>query len=197
MSRTTPYRGIRYPLSGEVVDQAAIQTMAQDIDQALVNDDMLRTEGFRRSSLMVYTTASINLPKSALVPITWTTASWQDGANGIPSFASWWSASTNPTRFTAPSACLVHATANAGISNPSLGSGGFFEIFFYKNGSASTPNLQANKSNQPNYAVTVESMWAMSAGDYIECGVLWNGSPAGPLTTSGATVGWLSVIGVP
>lgn len=202
--RQTPYRGIRYPISGEVVDPAAIQTLAQDVDQALVDDDQLRAEAFRRSSVNVYTTSTTSLAKGVASAISWAnTNGSQNGANGIPGYANWWSAGS-PTRLTAPGACLVYAVGTVQLNaGSSLGSGGYFELFFGKNGSGATPNIQLNKTQPLNntgiwtISCTVQSLWVMAAGDYLELKAQWSGTPAGPFSTSTLNYAGLQVIAVP
>lgn len=203
--RQTPYRGIRYPYASDVVDPVALQTEAQDIDQALVNDDQLRTEAFRRSSASVYLSGTPSLTKATITTISWTglAPGSQNGANGIPGYANWWS-SGSPTRFTAPGACLAYATANVALAATSaLGATGFFEVFFGKNGSTSRPNIQSNKTQPLNntsawqVSCVTESLWSLVAGDYLEVKVRWSGSPAGPFPIATTTYASIQVVAVP
>lgn len=202
--RQTPYRGIRYPFTGDVVDPVAIQTEAQDIDQALVNDDQLRAEAFRRNSVNVFTSAQTSLAKGVASAISWANVSGgQNGANGIPGYANWWAAGS-PTRFTAPGACLVYATASLQLNaTAAMGAGGYFEVFFAKNGAGATPNIQLNKAQPLNntgiwtVSCVVESMWVMAAGDYLEVKAQWSGTPAGPLLTSTLNYAAVQVVAVP
>lgn len=189
-ARLTPYRQFRYPFTSDTIDAVSIQTLAEDIDQALVDDDKLRTDAFRLSSAQVAQSGTPSITKATITAITWNgTTGPNNGANGAFGTSAWWSSTTNPSRLTAPASCLVYATAAATFDpGASLGANGFFELMITKNGATLQPNIQTAKYQCPipspglgQVPAVIESLWSLVAGDYLEAKVLWSGTPAGPL----------------
>lgn len=190
VSRVTPFRRLRYPFNTNVVDPVDIQKLATDIDGALNTDDKLRTDAFRRSGATVARTGSnASFTKNTLTTVTWDSGNPNNGANGGFGTAAWWSSTTNPSRLTAPTACLVYAAAYVQLDATAgaMGTNGYFELMIAKNGATAQPQIQAHKypaapgSSTSAIEASVESLWSLAAGDYLEAKGIWNGTPAGPL----------------
>jgi hypothetical protein len=186
--RKTPYARLRYPWTSDVVSAADVQSMAQDIDQALVTTAKMSTDFSRLASVAVQRSAAQSLTKATLTAITFDTVLVNNGANSPLANGSWYSAGA-PTRLTAPAACVVLACAAGGINiGSALGANGVIQITPALNGAVGAPGVQGTKW-APISTVTGQqwasaiSMWKMAAGDYLELKMYWTGTPAGPFNT--------------
>jgi len=113
MPGLTPYRKIRYPLVGEVVDAAAVQNMAADMNTVLTASALAANRSTHRSSVRAVYTGSPTIVKNTLTVVTFGTPLWDNGALG-PGGAAYWAAGS-PTRFTAPATGLYCATGSAAL----------------------------------------------------------------------------------
>jgi hypothetical protein len=186
--RKTPYLKMHYPFASDVVAAPDVQTMAQDIDQNLVNTATLGSVFSRFSSVVVSRVAAQSIVKSTLTAITFDTVLVNNGANSPLANGSWFAAGS-PTRLTAPSACVVLANGFLGLNlGSALGTSGAVQVTIALNGATASPNVQGTKWN-PTSAVTGQqwasgiSMWKLAAGDFLELKVFWTGTPEGPFNT--------------
>jgi hypothetical protein len=184
--RKTPYERIRYPWAADVVSAADVQSMANDIDQSLVQTARMASEFSRFASVVAYRAAAQSVTKNTLTTITFDTVPLNNGANSPLANSPWWS-NANPTRLTAPVACMVVACAFGGITlGSALGTAGCVQVAVGLNGSTA---WQQGSKFSPTSAVTGQQWasgmtgWKLSAGDYLELKMLWTGTPAGPFNT--------------
>lgn len=183
--RKTPNLRLRYPWTDDVVAAADVQSMAEDIDQALVQTATLAANFSRFASVVVSRTAAQGWAKNTFNALTFDTVGLNNGANSPLSNGAWWNAGS-PTRLTAPTACIVVACGIAGFNlATALGVNGIIQVAVALNGAAGAPGVQGNKFN-PGSTTTGQqwtstiSMWKLAAGDFLELKLLWNGTPAGP-----------------
>lgn len=201
--RVTPYRRLRYPCVDSVVDVNDLAKMVNDIDAALLSDDKARTDALRMPGASVYTFSTTSLTKNINTTLSFDTVNYNNGASGGFGTANWWAASPSPTRMTAPYACLVLAYGYAPLNiTSSLGTNGFYTLGIYKNGSVVAPNFVTNKIQGPAAGTglarnSVFGMMALNAGDYLELRALWNGTPAGPMSTDIPSSFGVQMLGVP
>jgi hypothetical protein len=186
--RKTPNLRIRYPWTDDVVAAADVQSMAEDIDAALVATANMAGKFSKFASVVVKRAAAQSITKATLTAITFDTVVLNNGANSPVSNGSWYSAGA-PTRLTAPVACIVLATGYGGINlGSALGTNGAVQVTVALNGATVAPGVQGTKWN-PTSAVTGQqwasalTMWKMAAGDFLELKMYWTGSPAGPFNT--------------
>jgi hypothetical protein len=186
--RKTPYARLRYPWTSDVVSAADVQTMAQDIDQALVQTATLAASFSRFASVVVQRSAAQSIPKSTLTAISFDTAALNNGANSPLSNGAWFNAAT-PTRLTAPVACVVLACGYGGINfSTALGVNGALEVAVTLNGAVGSPGVQGTKFS-PLSTMTGQqwtsamTMWKLAVGDFLELKMFWTGTPAGPFQT--------------
>jgi len=184
--RKTPYERIRYPWASDVVSAADVQSMANDIDQALVTTQKLATDFSRFASVVARRNSALGLVKNTLTAVTFDTITLNNGANSALANGVWWAAG-NPTRLTAPVACLVLASGFGGVNlGSALGTNGVIEVVVGLNGATT---WQQGHKFSPISTVTGQvwgsclTMWPLNAGDYLELKLLWNGTPAGPFNT--------------
>src|SRR5689334_488994 len=95
--RKTPYMRLRYPWASDVASAADVQSMAQDIDQALVQTATMAANFSRFSSVAVQRAAVQSIPKATVTAITFDTVALNNGANSPLANGSWYS-SGSPTR---------------------------------------------------------------------------------------------------
>ena len=183
--RKTPYLRLRYPWASDVVSAADVQSMASDIDSALVTTAKQANDFSRFASVVARRTAAQSLTKATLTAISFDSVPLNNGANSPLANSPWWSAGA-PTRLTAPVACVVFASGSGGVNlGSALGANGIIEVTTRLNG---TTTRQGSKWNPPT-ALTGQvwtsglAMWELSAGDYIELMMYWTGTPAGPFNT--------------
>jgi len=186
--RKTPYLRMRYPFASDVVAAPDVQSMAQDIDQNLVNTATLGSTFSRFSSVVVSRAAAQSITKGTLTAVSFDTVVANNGVNSPLANGSWFAAGT-PTRLTAPTACVVLASGFLGLNlGSALGTGGAIQVTIALNGATGSPNVQGTKWN-PTSAVTGQqwasgiSMWKLAAGDFLELKAFWTGTPAGPFNT--------------
>jgi hypothetical protein len=186
--RQTPFERIRYPWASDVVNAADVQAMGADIDQALVQTATLANDFSRFSSVAVQRAAAQSITKSTLTAVTFDTVLLDNGSDSPLANGAWYSAGA-PTRLTAPSPCIVLASATAGLNAGSAwGSPAAFQVTVALNGASAAPGVQGSKyapistmsGQTPNSALT---MWKLVAGDYLELKLFWTGTPAGPFNT--------------
>lgn len=191
--RRTPYLKLRYPWTDDVVNVADIDSMAQDIDAALVQTQTLAQSFSRFASVTVSRSTAQSIPKSTLPAITYDTVVLNNGANSPLSNAPWWSAGA-PTRLTAPTACVVLASSFVGINiTAALGTSGAIQVAIARNGATGAPDVQGSKYGPVSTVtgqqwVSALSLWKLAAGDFLETKLFWTGTPAGPLNTDAAVV---------
>lgn len=186
--RKTPNLRLRYPWTSDVVSAADVQSMAQDVDQALVSTATLAANFSRFSSVTVVRNAVQSIAKGALPAIVFDTVAANNGVNSPLANGSWYNAA-NPSRLTAPSPCVVLACGSGGISlGSALGVNGVIEVVVALNGAVGAPNVQGTKW-APLSAATGQqwasaiTMWKLAAGDFLELKMFWTGTPAGPFNT--------------
>jgi hypothetical protein len=197
--RKTPYLRLRYPWTDDVVSAADVQSMAQDVDSALVKTATLAANFSKFASVAVSRAAVQSLTKSALTAITFDTVALNNGANSPLANGAWWNAGS-PTRLTAPSACVVLACGMGGINfGSALGASGAFQVTVALNGATGGTGVQGGKYG-PVSTVTGQqwssmiSMWKLAAGDFLELKMFWTGTPAGPFNTDNAIPPTLSLM---
>jgi hypothetical protein len=186
--RKTPYLRLRYPWASDVVNAADVQSMAADIDQALVNTANMAASVFHQSSVIVQRVAAQSITKATLTTITFDTLVLDNGTDSPLANGAWWSAGS-PTRLTAPSPCVVLATGIGALTSGSaMGTSAAVQTTITKNGASSGNDMQGSKygplSTDSGYqATSALSMWKLNAGDYLELKVYWTGGIAGPINT--------------
>lgn len=202
--RKTPNLRLRYPWATDVVDAVDVQTMAQDVDQALVQTQQQAANFSRFASVAAFRSTAQSIVKGTLSTITFDTLPLNNGANSPLSNGSWWNPA-NPTRLTAPTPCVVLACGAAGLNfGGALSSTNCFQVTIAINGATTRPGVQGGKysltstsSGQQWYSVV--SMWKLNAGDYLELKLFWTGTPAGPYNTDTVQPPTLSIamVGLP
>lgn len=187
-ARKTPFQRIHYPWTSDVVAVTDMQTMASDIDQALVQTAILAANFSRFSSVVVKRAAAQSLVKNTFTAISMDTVIADNGLNSPLANGAWFAAGT-PTRLTAPSACVVLATASGGVNYTSVpGTAGCVHAAVALNGATGAVGAQGSKYS-PYSTITGQiwtsalTMWKLNAGDFLEMKMLWTGTPAGPLST--------------
>lgn len=197
--RKTPYLRLRYPWASDVVSAADVQSMAQDIDQALVQTATLGANFSRFSSVVVQRAAVQSITKATVTAISFDTVVLNNGANSPLANGSWYSAGT-PTRLTAPVPAVVLACGFGGMNlGSALGTNGTVEVLVALNGATAAPNVQGTKwaplsaATGQQYASAI-SMWKLAAGDFLELKMYWTGTPAGPFNTDNAIPPSLSLM---
>jgi len=183
--RKTPYLRIRYPWASDVVSAVDVQSMANDIDQGLVATAKYASDFSQFASVTAYRAAAQSITKGTLTAITFDTVPLNNGANSPLANGAWWS-NANPTRLTAPVACMVVACVSGGFNvGSALGVNGIIQVVAGLNGGS---QQQGNKYS-PISTVTGQhwtsamTAWKLSAGDYLELKMYWTGTPAGPFNT--------------
>jgi hypothetical protein len=189
--RKTAFERLRYPWTDDVVSVGDVQSMAQDIDAALVQTATLGANFSRFASVAVRRAAAQSITKGSLTAITFDTVALNNGANSPLANGSWWNVA-NPTRLTAPVPCVVLAHGFLGLTlGSALGTSGAIQSTVALNGSASAPGVQGSKwapisTVSGQQWVTSVSMWKLNAGDFLELKTFWTGTPAGPFNTDTA-----------
>lgn len=186
--RKTPNLRLRYPWTDDVVSATDVQSMAQDIDQALVATATLGANFSRFASVAVTRNAVQSLTKATLTAITFDTVALNNGANSPLANGSWYNAA-NPTRLTAPVPCVVLAAGFGGINiGTGLGTSGAIQVTVALNGATGGTGVQGEKW-APGSTTTGQqwtsalTMWKLVAGDFLELKMFWTGTPAGPFNT--------------
>lgn len=186
--RKTPYQRIRYPWATDVVSAADVQSMANDIDQAIVQTQMLATNFSHLSSVIVTRNAAQSITKATLTAISFDTVVLDNGSDSPVANGAWFNGAA-ATRLTAPSACVVLATGIGSLTSGSaMGTSAAVQTTITKNGASSGNDMQGSKygplSTDSGYqATSALSMWKLNAGDYLELKVYWTGGIAGPINT--------------
>lgn len=197
--RKTPYLRMHYPWASDVVAAGDVQSMAQDIDQNLVNTATLGANFSRFASVVVRRAAVQSIAKSTLTAISFDTVVLNNGANSALSNGSWFSAGA-PTRLTAPTPAVVLAIGFLGLNlGSALGTSGSIQSTITLNGATTGPGVQGSKWGPISTAtgqqwVTALSMWKLAAGDFLELKMFWTGTPAGPFNTDNAAPPSLSLM---
>lgn len=197
--RKTPYEKLRYPWTDDVVTANDIKNMAQDIDQALVATQTLASNFSKYASVTAFRAAAQSLTKATVTAITFDTIQSNNGAESPLANGSWYNAA-NPTRLTAPSACIALAAMSGGINlGSALGTSGAIEIFAGLNGGGTSLSIQGTKwapisTVSGQQWTSALSMWKLNAGDYLELKMWWNGTPAGPFNTDTVSPPTLSLM---
>jgi hypothetical protein len=187
--RSTPYLRLRYPWASDTVNAADVQSMAQDVDQALVRTSSLSADFSRFSSVAVQRKLTVqSIPKGVLTAITFDTVVVDNGLDS-PLINGAWFNNAAPTRLTAPSPCVVLATGSGAINlGSALGTSGCVQVTIGINGGTGSPNVQGTKWAPLSTAVNQQwasavSMWKLGTGDWLELRMFWTGTPAGPFNT--------------
>jgi hypothetical protein len=197
--RKTPYQRLRYPWASDVVAAADVQSMAADIDQALVQTATMAANFSRFASVAVQRAAVQSITKATVTAISFDTVVLNNGANSPLANGSWFSNST-PTRLTAPTACVVLAVGYSGLNlGSALGANGTVEVLVALNGATAAPNVQGTKWAPISTATGQQwasclTMWKLAAGDFLELKTYWTGTPAGPINTDNAIPPTLSLM---
>lgn len=187
--RKTPYQRIRYPWASDTVSAADVQAMASDVDRALVQTANMASNFSRMASVVVQRTTTQSLTKGTLTAITFDTPAKLDNGTNSPQANGAWFSSATPTRLTAPTACVVLASAMGGVNfTSSGGTSTCVQVTVAINGGTAAPNVQGSKwwplsTQSGNQYGAVLSMWKMNAGDYLELKMYWTGSQTGPFNT--------------
>lgn len=183
--RRTPYERIRYPWSPDVVAVGDVQSMINDIDQALVTTQKLSTDYSLMGSVIAKRNAALSLTKATLTTVSFDSVTLNNGSDSPLANGNWWAAG-NPTRLTAPVPCVVLASGFGGVNlGSALGTSGVIQVTVGLNGGS---NVQGSKFS-PISTVTGQvwgsalTMWSLNTGDYIELKLYWTGTPAGPFNT--------------
>lgn len=184
--RKTPYQRIRYPWASDVVSVADVQSMANDIDQALVATQKLSSDFSLMGSVVAKRNAALSLTKNTLTAVPFDSITLNNGSDSPLSNGNWWAAG-NPTRVTAPVGCVVLASGFGGVNlGSALGVNGFVEVVIGLNGSTA---WQQGTKHSPISTVSGQvwgsalSLWPLNAGDFLELKLVWNGTPAGPFNS--------------
>lgn len=183
--RKTPYERIRYPWSPDVVSVGDVQSMINDIDQALVTTQKLSTDYSLMGSVIAKRNAALSLTKGALTAVSFDSITLNNGSNSPLANGNWWAAG-NPTRLTAPVPCVVLASGFGGVNlGSALGVNGVIQVTVGLNGGA---NVQGSKFSPISTVAgqvwgSALTMWSLNTGDYIELKLYWTGTPAGPFNT--------------
>ncbi len=188
--RKTPYLRLRYPWASDVVSAADVQVMASDIDQALVSTASMSASFSRFASVVVRRTAVQSIAKGTLTAASFDTVLSDNGANSPLANGAWFS-NANPTRLTAPTACVVLALGSGGINlGSALGVNGAVQVTVALNGAGTAPGVQGSKWDPQSAATgtqvtgaTAITMWKLAVGDFLELKMFWTGTPAGPFNT--------------
>ena len=198
--RKTPFLRIRYPWTSDVVSAPDVQTMAQDIDQALVSTATMAANFSRFSSVAVQRTTVQSLTKATLTAITFDAAAVLDNGANSPLANGAWFSNAQPTRLTAPAACVVLAHGFGGINiGSALGVNGCVQVMVTLNGATAAPGVQGTKWAPLSTATgqqwaSAATMWKLVAGDFLELKMLWKGTPAGPFNTDNSVPPTLSLM---
>lgn len=184
--RRTPYARLRYPWTADVVSALDVQSMAQDIDQGLVDTAKMGADYSRMGSVVARRTTVQSIPKGVLTAISFNTTSLNNGSDSPLANGDWHSAA-NPTRLTAPVPCIVLVSAFGGMNlGSALGANGAVQVTIGLNGGATW--YQGTKWGP--LAATGGQQWASALGmyrlaqaDYLELRMYWTGTPAGPFNT--------------
>jgi len=184
--RRTPYEKLRYPWASDVVSVPDVQSMANDIDQAIVTTQKFSSDFSKFGSVVAKRNAAQSLTKATLTTISFDSITLNNGSDSPLANGNWWAAGS-PTRLTAPVACVVLVSAFGGVNlGSALGTAGCVEVAVGLNGS--TAWQQGNK-HSPISTVTGQvwtsavSLWPLNAGDFLELKMFWTGTPAGPFNT--------------
>lgn len=198
MRKTSNLR-LRYPWTDDVVSAADVESMASDIDQALVSTATLGANFSRFASVAVQRSAVQSLAKGTLTAITFDTVGLNNGANSPLSNGAWYNAAA-PTRLTAPVPCVALVSGFGGINiGSALGVNGVLQITIALNGATGGAGVQGTKW-APVSTVTGQqwasaiSMWKLVAGDFLELKMYWTGTPAGPFNTDNVIPPTLSLM---
>jgi hypothetical protein len=184
--RKTPYERLRYPWGSDVVAAPDVQSMASDIDQAMVTTAKMASDFSQFGSVVVRRNAAQSITKATLTAISFDAVTLNNGANSPLSNTNWWSAGA-PTRVTAPVACAVLVSGFGGLNlGSALGVNGIIQTIVGLNGATT---WQQGSKFSPISTVAGQtwasglSMWKLAAGDYLELKMFWTGTPAGPFNT--------------
>lgn len=184
--RKTPYQRLRYPWASDTVAVADVQSMASDIDQAMVTTARLGSDFSKFASVVVRRNAAQSITKATLTTITFDAVTLNNGSDSPLANANWWAAGS-PTRVTAPVACAVLVSGFGGINfGSALGANGCLEVVVGLNGATT---WQQGMKFSPISSVAGQawtsglSMWKLAAGDFLELKMFWTGTPAGPFNT--------------
>lgn len=183
--RKTPYERLRYPWASDVVSAADVQSMASDIDQAMVTTAKMASDFSRFASVVVRRNAAQSITKATLTTISFDAVTLNNGSDSPLSNANWWAAGS-PTRLTAPVACIALVSGFGSINlGSALGANGAFEVIVTLNGGANSQGTKYNpvSTNAGQQWASGLSMWKLAAGDFLELRELWTGTPAGPFNT--------------
>lgn len=188
--RRTPFQRIRYPWTADVANAADLQIMGADIDQSLVQTATLAANFTRLSTVAVRRAAAQSIAKSTLTAITFDTVLADNGVNSPLANGPWWAAGA-PTRLTAPSPCIVIATAYGGFTTAGAawGSPAAVQMSICLNGAVAVGSGMQSTKWAPISTATGQtplsaiSMWKLVAGDFLELRMHWVGTPAGPFNT--------------
>lgn len=183
MPGLTPYRQIRYPLVGETVDAAAVQNMATDMNTALTTTNTLMGLS-RHRSIVTASSTGFNPAKGVDAYATLSAPSIDNGAAG-PGAAAYWSGG-NPTRLTAPITGLYYVHLSGSVSFVSTITPAEYVRLLVRRGGTTVVASDQIAGRTGGFAPdpNLNNVIMLTAGQYLEFGVRWGGTEAGPLATS-------------
>lgn len=183
MPGLTPYRQIPYPLIGETISDAAILSMASRMDAVLTTARQNSLFARSRSSLAAAWSAVSVAKGTATYPSISLANGWDTGASGPGATAFW--ASGNPSRITAPTTgfYLIAGEMSVSFSDAISATPQYVRGLIRKQGTTVVgwDQQRAVGSSYPD--IVVKNLVQLNAGQYVEVGVQWSGSEAGPLNT--------------
>lgn len=178
MPGLTPYRKIPYPLAGEVISDATIKSMANTMTSALLTTQ--QTAVFSQSKSSISGVVGANVAK-ATDTYPSLAVNWDTGKSG-PGGAAFWS-SANPTRLTAPVAGLYVYGADASCSFTAGCSVAQWVKALVRKGGATVVGQDMQACRGGTYPIAaIKGAVFLTAGQYVEFGVRWSGTEAGPLS---------------
>lgn len=204
--RKTPFMRLRYPWASDVVSVGDVESLASDVDQALVQTASLANNFSRFSSVVVKRTALQSITKGTLTAISFdTSAPALDNGTDSPLANGPWFNAAAPTRLTAPSPCVVLACGSVAYTyGTALGVNGILQLTIALNGATAAPGVQGSKWGPIStflgqQQLTGISMWKLNAGDFLELKTFWTGTPVGPINTdaNGLTALSLMMVALP
>jgi len=177
----TPYRQIPFPLIGDTINDADIKAMAARMDAVLTTSQQNALYARAGSSFAGSWSGTSVAKATATYPNL--TVGWDTGASG-PGGAAFWSSGT-PSRLVAPTTGLYLVAGEMSVSwnDPISGTPQYVKGLIRRQGTTLV-GWDDQRAVGSSYAdIVVKSLVYLTAGQYIEVGVQWSGSEAGPLGT--------------
>lgn len=180
MARTTPGKGIRYPLLTDAPDPNALMAFAFDLETIANAEDALRVTALTQRGALIQNSVVPSVAKGVAVKFTFDTSVFDP--QGFANLG------VNNDRFTITKPGLY---LFGGQWNPQASGLSQYEMTIAKNttGGPAVPNFRRHKYGPPAFGGSpvgscVTAPFPMVAGDFVTLQTFWNGTPAGPLTGS-------------